>query len=52
VPKKSSRRKGGSRKSPKKLILELVLEHEKLPRKPPFFRASWTVKEKTPKRRK
>jgi hypothetical protein len=48
VPKKSSRKKKGSRKSTAKtLILELVFTPLPQP-KPPFFRGSWTATELEP----
>jgi hypothetical protein len=53
MPKKPSRGKGKSRESrPKKLILEIELDTETVPMKPPFFRGTWIAKGKPQKRRK
>jgi len=55
MPKKSSRGKRSSRKpmpKPKKLVLSIELDTETLPKKPPFFRGTWTAQESRAKRRK
>ena len=53
--KKSARGEKSSRKSTpklKKLVLSIELDTETLPKKPPFFRGTWTAKESRAKRRK